>query len=90
MKRLFLLLILAFSLTGCASLRDCLDDPGCKKDFEEAVAKGAKSGALVGAVGGPGGAAGGGVVGGLLSGWWVVRQFKKKKKKEEEKEKNHS
>ena len=84
MKKLFLIFILAFILTGCSSLKECLDDPGCKKDFEEAVAKGAKSGALVGAVGGPGGAAGGGVVGGLLSGWWVVRQFKKKKKEEKE------
>lgn len=84
MKNLLLITLLGISLTGCSAIEACMKDPGCKKEFEEAVANGAKSGALVGAVGGPSGAAGGGVVGALLSGWWTVRQFKKKKREEEE------
>ena len=100
MKKLFILIFLGLSLSGCAAIQAqkdnfaaCMDNDGCHKKFDDAVAKGSTIGALIGAMGGPGAAAGGGVAGGSLGGFLTAlylgsKILKDKKKQEFEDAKN--
>ena len=94
MKKIFLLLIIAFSLTGCALIGQqkanwdaCQADPDCKKQAEAASNKGSLLGALVGVT--FGGAAAGGVagkgIGYLIGNLRGGAALLKKKREEEEK-----
>lgn len=87
MKKLFLLLIIAFSLSGCAYWQASGNDPAAMRHAEESFKKGSALGSLAGAAQGPAGAAAGGFGGGaiayvitrLMDGYKITR-----KKKEEE------
>ena len=81
MKKILLFLLLVAAFSGCATYDACMKDPGCKKEWDEALAKGSTIGALVGTLGGPGAAAGGGLAGSGLAGLAVLYAFNKKLKR---------